>query len=42
MCSGFECQLEECEDSIKELKEALTQKEIEATILRLQIDRCKS
>lgn len=39
MCTGLKCQLEECEESIKALKEALEKKESEAEILRLQIDR---
>jgi hypothetical protein len=39
MSTGLECQLEECEDSIRELKTELERKENEAEILRLQIDR---
>ena len=39
MCTGWKCELEECEEVIKELKEALERKENEAKILRLQIDR---
>ena len=39
MCSGLKCQLQECEDIIKELKASLDAKENEAEILRLQIDR---
>ncbi len=39
MCTGLKCQLDECEDSIKELKQALEEKENEAEILRMQIDR---
>jgi hypothetical protein len=38
MSTGLECQLEECEDSINELKSELVRKENEAEILRLQIE----
>ncbi len=39
MCSGLKCQLQECEEVIQKLKDALEKRENEAEILRVQIDR---
>lgn len=39
MCSGLKCQLQECEEYIQQLKEALKEKENEAEVLKLRIDR---
>ena len=41
MCTGLKCQLEECEDSIEKLRDALEKKENEAEILRMQIEGVK-
>ena len=42
MCSGLKCQLQECEEVIRDIKEALEKRENEAAILRWQIDRIEN